>query len=80
MLRRAFLLFALLLSLRPGFAAEIPAKDRIVVLVTIDGFPSWIWDDPALPMPFLRLFTRHDLRAVATLGWPVFVGQVAVML
>ena len=52
MLRRASLLFALLLSLRPAFAADVPAKDRLVVLVTIDGFPAWVWDDPALPMPF----------------------------
>ena len=41
-LRRALFLFALLASLVPAFAAEIPAKDRIVVLVTIDGFPAWV--------------------------------------
>ena len=76
MLRHAFLLFALLLSLRPGFAAEIPAKDRIVVLVTIDGFPAWVWDDPALPMPFLQRLAREGAVAKAmtianpTLTWP----------
>ncbi len=76
MLRRAFLLLALLLSLCSAFAAEIPAKDRIVVLVTIDGFPSWIWDDPALPMPFLQRLAREGAVAKAmtianpTITWP----------
>ena len=63
MLRPAFLLFVLLASLVPAFAAEAPAKDRIVVLVTIDGFPSWIWNDPALPMPFLQRLAREGAVA-----------------
>src|SRR5437868_2520449 len=33
---------------------SIPAKERIVVLVTVDGFPYWIWKDPSLSMPTLR--------------------------
>ena len=63
MLRRSIFLFALLASLFPSVAAEFPAKDRIVVLVTIDGFPSWIWDDPALPMPFLQRLAREGAVA-----------------
>ncbi len=76
MLRRAFLLLALLASLLPAFAAEMPARDRIVVLVTIDGFPSWIWDDPALPMPFLQKLAREGAVAQTmkianpTITWP----------
>ncbi len=35
-------------------AAPIPAKDRVVILITIDGFPAWLWHDPALPVPTLR--------------------------
>ncbi len=75
-MRCTLLLFALLASLSPGFAAEIPAKDRIVVLVTMDGFPAWIWDDPALPMPFLQKLARAGAVAKAmtianpTLTWP----------
>ncbi|MFA6545065.1 MAG: ectonucleotide pyrophosphatase/phosphodiesterase [Limisphaerales bacterium] len=65
MLPRALFLFALLASLVPAFAAEVPAKDRIVVLVTIDGFPAWIWDDPALPMPFLQRLAREGATAKA---------------
>jgi predicted AlkP superfamily pyrophosphatase or phosphodiesterase len=38
-----------------AFAAEaVPAKDRLVVLLSIDGFPSWLWKDPSMPIPNLR--------------------------
>ena len=36
------------------FAEPIPAKDRIVVLISVDGFPAWIWKDPNLVIPNLR--------------------------
>src|SRR3954451_8589101 len=35
-------------------AAEIPAKDRMVVVVSLDGFPAYDLDDPKLPAPTLR--------------------------
>jgi predicted AlkP superfamily pyrophosphatase or phosphodiesterase len=45
----------LFLSLRlPAPGAPIPAQDRIVVLITVDGFPAWIWQDPNLVVPNLR--------------------------
>ncbi len=75
-MRHASLLLALLASLVSAFAADVPAKDRIVVLVTIDGFPSWIWDDPALPMPFLQKLARAGAVAKAmtianpSITWP----------
>jgi predicted AlkP superfamily pyrophosphatase or phosphodiesterase len=65
MLRRAFLLLALLASLLSAPAAEVPAKDRLVILVTVDGFPAWVWDDPALPMPFLQSLARDGAAAKA---------------
>ncbi len=48
--------FLLLLACSvPASAADpIPAKDRIVVLISIDGFPAWIWKDPNLVIPNLR--------------------------
>jgi predicted AlkP superfamily pyrophosphatase or phosphodiesterase len=46
-------------------SASIPAKDRIVVLVTIDGFPSWIWREPTLPMPTLRKLAAEGAVAEA---------------
>jgi predicted AlkP superfamily pyrophosphatase or phosphodiesterase len=48
-------LFAFLLFSAFGvFAETVPAKDRIVVLISIDGFPAWIWQDPNLVVPHLR--------------------------
>jgi predicted AlkP superfamily pyrophosphatase or phosphodiesterase len=37
-----------------AFADPIPARDRIVILISIDGFPAWIWKDPKLVIPNLR--------------------------
>src|SRR4030095_7939010 len=48
-----------------GADPAIPAKDRIVVLITIDGFPSWIWRDPTLPMPTLRRLAAEGATAEA---------------
>ena len=42
-----------------------PAKDRIVVLITIDGFPAWMWRDPTLPIPTLRRMAAEGATADA---------------
>lgn len=44
-------------------AAPIPAKDRTVILITIDGFPAWLWHDPALPVPTLRKLAAEGAEA-----------------
>ena len=31
-----------------------PQKDRHVVLISIDGFPAWMWNDPSVQVPHLR--------------------------
>jgi len=46
-------------------AAPIPAKDRIVILITIDGFPAWLWHDPVLPVPTLRRLAAEGASAEA---------------
>jgi predicted AlkP superfamily pyrophosphatase or phosphodiesterase len=45
------------------FGAPIPAKDRVVILITIDGFPAWLWHDPALPVPTLRRLAAEGAAA-----------------
>lgn len=35
-----------------GFAA--PVKDQHVILISIDGFPAWLWNDESLMVPNLR--------------------------
>jgi len=44
-------------------AADIPAKERIVILITIDGFPAWIWKDPSLSTPTLRKLAAEGAAA-----------------
>src|SRR5213595_1744143 len=41
-------------ALAADVGASVPAKDRIVVLISVDGFPAWIWKDPNLVIPNLR--------------------------
>lgn len=50
-------------SLTP--AATVSAKDRIVVLISVDGFPAWIWKDPNLVVPNLRKLAAEGAVANA---------------
>lgn len=38
---------------------------RHVVLISLDGFPAWIWNDPSLPAPNLRKLAREGASAAA---------------
>ena len=46
-----------------GASVPIPAKDRIVILVTVDGLPAWLWDNPTLVMPNLRRLAKEGVLA-----------------
>ena len=60
------LLLAFFITVAPAFAAEpVPAKDRIVILISIDGFPAWIWKDPTLVVPNLRKLAADGAQAGA---------------
>jgi predicted AlkP superfamily pyrophosphatase or phosphodiesterase len=50
MLRSLFLLLASLSCLSAAGADA----NRHVILISLDGFPAWMWRDPALPVPNLR--------------------------
>ncbi len=62
-----FLLLLLFLAARfaQGETGPIPAKDRIVLLISIDGFPAWLWRDPTLPVPTLRKLAAEGATADA---------------
>jgi predicted AlkP superfamily pyrophosphatase or phosphodiesterase len=64
-LRSSVLGILLALSTAPISSAQetIPAKDRTVVLISIDGFPAWLWADPTLPVPNLRRLAREGAVA-----------------
>ena len=57
----------------PAFAQ--PAKERMVVVISLDGFPAYALDDPKLPIPTLRRLMRNGASArMATVNptvtWP----------
>lgn len=57
---------ALLLAVAvPAQAQSVPAKDRLVILVSIDGFPAWLWKDPTLVVPNLRKLATNGVSASA---------------
>src|ERR1051325_5272372 len=60
-----------------AFAAEppSPAKDRMVVLISLDGFPGFALEDTTLPVPTLRRLIRDGTWARMhtinpTITWP----------
>lgn len=69
------LAFVLLLGLQ-ATGQRRPAAARHVVIISLDGFPSWALDDPYLPVPTLRELAARGARAKAmrpvnpTVTWP----------
>ncbi|HOQ47405.1 MAG TPA: alkaline phosphatase family protein [Bryobacteraceae bacterium] len=82
MTRRLLLSSLLTLVLCPCVPAQEPAKDRIVVVVSLDAFPAFALDDPALPTPTLRRLIREgaSVRRMQTVNpsvtWPSHTSMV----
>ena len=53
------------LGLVPLTARAEPSKDRHVILVSIDGFPAYLWNDPTLQVPNLRKLAAEGASAKA---------------
>ena len=55
----------------------VPARDRMVVVISLDGFPAYALEDPKLPLPTLRRLAAEGARAKAmvtnnpTVTWPI---------
>jgi predicted AlkP superfamily pyrophosphatase or phosphodiesterase len=55
---------------------SVPQHDRIVVVISLDGFPAYALEDPALPTPALRGLQREGASARAmhvsnpSVTWP----------
>ena len=54
-----------------------PARDRHVIVISLDGFPNYALNDPTVPLPVLRKLIREGasadgLKSVnAVLGLPL---------
>jgi predicted AlkP superfamily pyrophosphatase or phosphodiesterase len=74
---KRLLFLTLVLSTLTAFAAPRPiaAKERMVVLISLDGFPGFALEDPTQPVPTLRRLIRdgtwgrmHTINP--TITWP----------
>ena len=61
-MRRAFKLAAIFVMSVLAFA-QVPAKDSMVVVISLDGLPAYALDDPKLPIPTLRRLMREGAFA-----------------
>ena len=62
-------------SLCPVLAQQTPAQQRMVVVISLDGFPAYALDDTRLPIPTLRKLIREGVTARMniinpTVTWP----------
>lgn len=50
-----------------GLLASAPAadKDQHVILISIDGFPAWMWKDKSVPVPNLRKLAEQGAQTEA---------------
>ena len=62
---RALFLALLLAASLPTRGQTIPARDRLVLLISIDGFPAYLWNDPTLAVPNLRKLAASGASAAA---------------
>jgi len=46
-------------------AAPVPAQERIVILITVDGMPAWLWNNPGMVMPNVRRLAQEGALAEA---------------
>ncbi len=57
-------------------------KNRIVIVISLDGFPAYALDDPQIPLPTLRRLATEGAKAVAmvpvnpTVTWPNHTAMV----
>jgi predicted AlkP superfamily pyrophosphatase or phosphodiesterase len=62
-------------------SAQTPARERMVVVISLDGFPAYALDDPKLPVPTLRQLIRDGVSARMTtvnptVTWPNHTAMV----
>lgn len=66
---------ALLLGIAALANAQVPAKDRMVVMISLDGFPGYALENSRTPIPTLRKLMRSGISARMTtinptVTWP----------
>ena len=73
---------ALIVCIVPAFLQAETQKHRVVVVISLDGFPAYALDDPRLPIPTLRKLAREGVVAASmqpvnpTVTWPNHTAMV----
>jgi predicted AlkP superfamily pyrophosphatase or phosphodiesterase len=73
---------ATLLSPAQNVSRFVPPKDRVIVVISIDGLPGWEWQDARLPVPNLWRLAREGVRAKTvtptnpTVTWPSHTSMI----
>jgi Type I phosphodiesterase / nucleotide pyrophosphatase len=70
-----------LAALHRSAFAQVAARQRMVVVISLDGFPAYALDDPKLPIPTLRQLIRDGVSARMTtvnptVTWPNHTAMV----
>src|ERR1700722_4486838 len=70
-----------LAALHRSAFAQVPPRQRMVVVISLDGFPAYALDDPKLPIPTLRRLIRDGVSARMTtinptVTWPNHTAMV----
>jgi len=73
-MKLAIVLAAAVAACAPALA-QPPAKQRMVVVISLDGFPGYALDDPKLPIPTLRRLMQNGVgtrmtTVNPTVTWP----------
>lgn len=70
------LLIAAVLTTAVASSASLAPKDRTVIVISIDGFPGYAWEDPRLPVPNLWKLAKAGVLGEGmtppnpTVTWP----------
>src|ERR1700690_737637 len=81
-LARSWCALAFIALATPAFLAAQVHKERIVVVISLDGFPAYALDDPRLPIPTLRSLAKEGAVAASmrpinpTVAWPNHTAMV----
>jgi len=73
---KRWLLFLALLPFTIPQVSMARARKRVVIIISLDGFPAWKLSDPRLPIPTLRRMQREGVAATSmrpinpTVTWP----------
>jgi predicted AlkP superfamily pyrophosphatase or phosphodiesterase len=78
---KIFSVLAVALAFSAMAPAQTPAKNRMVVVISLDGFPAFSLEDPKLPIPTLRHLIREGALARMsivnpTVTWPNHTAMV----